>query len=140
MIEGLPVPVTIRQVKQETPSVRTFFFDTPFPLSPGQFVMVWVPGVDVIPMALSSPPSITVQRVGDATTALFSLLEGDQFGIRGPYGNGFPPFRNILAVAGGVGAAPLLPVIRAGGVKKCLLGARSSADLLFPQSIRLPWH
>lgn len=136
MTDGLPLPVTITHVTEETPHVRSFFFDTEFSFNPGQFVMVWIPGVDEIPMALSSASSITVQRVGDATTALFSLIPGDKVGIRGPFGNGFPPSRNILAVAGGVGAAPLLPVIRAGGVKKCLLGARSSADLLFPALIR----
>lgn len=140
MTEGLPIPVTITNVTEETPQVKSFYFDTEFSFDPGQFVMVWVPGVDEIPMALSSATSITVQRVGDATTALFSFREGDQLGIRGPFGNGFPPFRKILAVAGGVGAAPLLPVIRAGGVKKCLLGARTSADLLFPQLIRTYTH
>jgi dihydroorotate dehydrogenase electron transfer subunit len=43
---------------QETPTIRTFRFDRKFPFRPGQFVMVWVPGVDEIPMALSSPDAI----------------------------------------------------------------------------------
>ena len=86
MSEGLPVPVSVVRVKQETPSVRTFFFDTSFPFSPGQFVMVWVPGTDEIPMALSSENSITVQQVGDATAALFGIGKGGKLGIRGPFG------------------------------------------------------
>ncbi len=131
MPEGLPVPVTIRQVKQETPSVRTFFFDTPFPLSPGQFVMVWVPGTDEIPMALSSENSITVQNVGDATAALFKMGEGGKIGIRGPFGNGFSRGEKYLAIAGGVGAAPLLPLARADCVMTLLLGARTESELLF---------
>jgi dihydroorotate dehydrogenase electron transfer subunit len=131
MSEGLPVPVTILQVKQETPSVRTFFLDTSFPFSPGQFVMVWVPGTDEIPMALSSENSITVQKVGDATTALFGLGEGGKLGIRGPFGNGFSKAEKFLAIAGGVGAAPLLPLARADSVMTLLLGARTESELLF---------
>ncbi len=131
MTERLPVPVRITAVTAETPTVRTFTFDHDFSFIPGQFVMVWIPGVDEVPMALSSASSITVQRVGEATSALFSLQAGDMIGIRGPFGNGFPDAHRVLAIAGGVGAAPLLPAVRAGGVKKCLLGARSAEDLLF---------
>jgi len=133
MTERLPVPVRITGITKETPSVRTFTFDRIFSFIPGQFVMVWIPGVDEVPMALSSSSSITVQRVGDATSALFSLKEGDMIGIRGPFGNGFPEAHRVLAIAGGVGAAPLLPAVRAGVVKKCLLGARSAEELLFPR-------
>ena len=64
MDEGMPAPVTITRIKRETPSIRTFFFDRQFSFSPGQFVMVWVPGVDEVPMALSSANSITVQNAG----------------------------------------------------------------------------
>ena len=131
MAEGLPVPVTIVRVKQDTPSVRTFFFDTTFAFSPGQFVMVWVPGTDEIPMALSSENSITVQKVGDATTALFGMKKGSKLGIRGPFGNGFTKAEKFLAIAGGVGAAPLLPLARADAVMTMLLGARTENELLF---------
>jgi dihydroorotate dehydrogenase electron transfer subunit len=131
MPDGLPVPVTIARVKQETPSVRTFFFDTTFPAAPGQFVMVWVPGTDEIPMALSSENSITVQKVGDATAALFELGEGGKIGIRGPFGNGFSKAEKVLAIAGGVGAAPLLPLARSDCVMTMLLGARTESELLF---------
>jgi len=131
MSEGLPVPVSVVRVKQETPSVRTFFFDTSFPFSPGQFVMVWVPGTDEIPMALSSENSITVQQVGDATAALFGIGKGGKLGIRGPFGNGFSKAEKVLAIAGGVGAAPLLPLARADCVMTLLLGARTESELLF---------
>jgi len=131
MPEGLPVSVTIVKVKQETPTVRTFFFDTSFTFAPGQFVMVWVPGTDEIPMALSSENSITVQNVGDATGALFGIGEGNKIGIRGPFGNGFSKAEKFLAIAGGVGAAPLLPLARADCVMTLLLGARNESELLF---------
>ncbi|MDD1715918.1 MAG: dihydroorotate dehydrogenase electron transfer subunit, partial [Methanolinea sp.] len=101
MDEQLPIVVGITRVVEETPTIRTFEFDREISFSAGQFVMVWVPGVDEIPMALSSSSTITVQRVGDATTALFSLQGGDRIGLRGPFGTAFPEKGGILAVAGG---------------------------------------
>ena len=93
--------------------------------------MVWVPGVDEIPMALSSPNSITVQKVGDATAALFGLKPRNTIGIRGPFGNGFSRGERVLAIPGGVGAAPLLPLARADCIMTLLLGARTESELLF---------
>lgn len=55
MDERMPVGVTLKEIIQETPSIETFVFDREIASRPGQFVMVWVPGVDEIPMALSSP-------------------------------------------------------------------------------------
>jgi len=131
MADALSVPVSIVRGKKETPLIHTFVFDTLFTFNPGQFVMVWVPGVDEIPMALSSENSITVQNVGDATSALFNLAPGSKLGIRGPFGNGFTKGEKVLAIAGGVGAAPLLPLARADHVMTLLLGARSESELLF---------
>ena len=131
MTEGTPVTVTVTRIKNETQQIRSFFFDPPFAFSPGQFVMVWVPGVDEVPMALSSASSITVQNVGDATAALFSLAPGGLLGIRGPFGNGFTRGEKVLAIAGGVGAAPLLPLAKADCVMTMLLGARTETELLF---------
>ena len=80
MDDSLSVPVTILRVRKETSLIRTFVFDRSFPFSPGQFVMVWVPGIDEIPMALSSENTITVQKAGDATTVMFALGAGDKTG------------------------------------------------------------
>lgn len=135
-IPTMPVPVTIRAIVQETPSIRSFYFDPAIPSSPGQFVMVWVPGIDEVPMALSSSHSITVQKVGDATAALFTMQVGDRLGIRGPLGNGFTVSGKTLAIGGGVGAAPLLNLVSAGKVSTFLLGARTKDELLFAPLIR----
>ncbi|HOI57916.1 MULTISPECIES: dihydroorotate dehydrogenase electron transfer subunit [unclassified Methanoculleus] len=136
MHEQMPVGVTITEIVEETPSIRTFVFDREIAARPGQFVMVWVPGVDEIPMALSSPSSITVLEVGDATAALCAMHEGDRIGIRGPYGNGFTVSGRTLAIGGGVGASPLLPLVTAGQVDTFLLGARTASELLFADRIR----
>jgi len=124
-------PVEITAVIEESPTVRTFRFSPGLSFSPGQFVMVTVPGVDEVPMGLSQNDAITVQKVGDATAALFTLGPGDLLGIRGPFGNGFPVGGKTLAIAGGVGAAPLRPLAIAGSVDTFLLGARTAAELLF---------
>ncbi|AKB46306.1 MAG TPA: dihydroorotate dehydrogenase electron transfer subunit [Methanosarcina vacuolata] len=135
----LPLNATILKIDEESPSIRTFFFDFQFEtMNPGQFVMVWVRGVDEVPMGLSSKNSITVQKVGEATSKLFELKEGDSFGLRGPYGKGFSlpsEGEKTLVIAGGVGAAPLVPYAEAarsaGSEVHTVLGARSAGDLLF---------
>lgn len=83
---ALPQIVTLTKVIDESPSIKTFIFDKVFDIRPGQFCMVWIPGVDEIPMAFSAANSITVMKVGDATASLFELKEGDKIGIRGPFG------------------------------------------------------
>ncbi len=135
-----PVNAVITKIVDETPTIRTFFFDTSFELIPGQFVMVWIRGVDEIPMALSYENAITVQKVGPATSALFELGECDSVGIRGPFGNGFDIKKgHILLVAGGVGAAPLAPLAEKSGTYGAkvttLLGAKTKDELLFRERL-----
>jgi dihydroorotate dehydrogenase electron transfer subunit len=135
----LPLNATVLQITEESPSVRTFFFDLHFEtMEPGQFVMVWVRGVNEVPMGLSRINSITVLKVGETTSKLFELKEGDSFGLRGPFGRGFSlPSENekILIIAGGVGAAPLSPYAEAayavGSEVHTILGARSADELIF---------
>jgi dihydroorotate dehydrogenase electron transfer subunit len=135
----LPLNATITGITEESPSVRTFFFDLRFePVEPGQFVMVWIRGVDEIPMGLSRDNSITVQKVGEATSKLFELKERESFGLRGPFGKGFSlpaQEEKLLIIAGGVGAAPLAPyaekAFEAGSEVHTILGARCVEELIF---------
>ena len=135
MSEGLPRAVSIRAITKETPRIRTFRLSEPFDFTPGQFVMVWVPGVDEIPMALSGEDAISVQEVGDATRAMCRLGKGDLLGIRGPFGNGFTPKGKVLAVAGGIGAAPLLPLAMQGKAGVFLQGAATGKELPFRKAL-----
>jgi dihydroorotate dehydrogenase electron transfer subunit len=98
--------------------------------------MVWVRGVDEVPMSFSGPDTITVQSVGEATKALFKLGAGCTVGLRGPFGNGFVlRGKRILLIGGGVGTAPLAflgeEARRAGHEVSSLLGFRSREDIVF---------
>ena len=110
--------VKVRDVKKESPTVKTLTFHDKLcaKAEPGQFVMVWIPGVDEVPMSLSTMRSdgrcsITAAEVGEATKALHQRKLGENFGIRGPYGNSFALTNgNVMIVGGGTGLAPLLPL------------------------------
>jgi len=109
--------VTILDNRKEADNIFTLDIDWQPRGKPlgGQFVMIWIPDVDEIPMSISSvndPVSLTIQKVGKASEALHSLKPGDKIGIRGPYGNGFNPIgQNLLFIAGGVGIAPIMPAL-----------------------------
>jgi dihydroorotate dehydrogenase electron transfer subunit len=129
---------------QETPSTVTLRFDYEPPARPGQFVMLWVPGDDELPMSLSytgARKGVTVKRMGDTSGRILSLPAGTPVGIRGPYGNGFDlsPGR-VLAVGGGSGTAVLAPAVEAAagrGAKVTLaLGGTSADEVLFAERLR----
>jgi dihydroorotate dehydrogenase electron transfer subunit len=125
----------------ETPTIRTIRFRDRMEALPGQFVMVWVPGVDEFPMSLShigDDFGFTYKVVGDGTRALVGLGEGDLVGIRGPYGVGYGEMgRHLLAVAGGTGTASLAPFIEQalamGTEPDIVIGARTAEELLFEE-------
>jgi sulfhydrogenase subunit gamma (sulfur reductase) len=116
-ITDLATNIKLVQVRLDDPEVRRNF-----KYSPGQFAEVSVFGVGESPFGLASSSDhgdtieFAVNRVGTLTEALFRLDIGDQVGIRGPLGNGFPmdDFKgnNILILGGGIGGAPLRPIIQ----------------------------
>ena len=112
-----PKIVEIKEIIDETPTIKTFKFDwdmkklgTP---NPGEFVMVWN-FKNEKPMSIAqindNELAITVKNIGEFTSQLHDLSVGDQIGVRGSYGNGFNNSfegKNILAIGGGVGMAPI---------------------------------
>ena len=128
----------IVKVINENKDVRTFFLDTPLYSKPGQFYMVWIPGVDEKPFALSyqgKKPAITVEKKGKATRALFRMKKGDELFLRGPYGNHFKQEKHACVVAGGLGIIPLINLIPKLGHPQIIYGARSKGNLLFRDRI-----
>ncbi len=137
--------VAVTDRVQETPSTVTLRFPYPPSAEPGQFVMVWIPDDDELPMSLSytSGPSkgITVKVMGDTSRHVQSLEPGALLGIRGPYGNRFDVgARRILIVAGGSGAAVLAPAAEAararGASVVAALGALRREEILFRDRFR----
>ena len=88
-----PTIAKIKEIKQESAEIKTFLFDYPKKTIPGQFFMIWIPGVDEVPMSVSyitkKIKGFTFRNVGEATDKLCRLQTGDKIGVRGPYGNGF---------------------------------------------------
>jgi NAD(P)H-flavin reductase len=117
------------------------------PARPGQFHMLWVPGVGEVAISLGDGPDPggaqwhTVRAVGAVTRALCRLRPGDHLGVRGPFGRGWDldatAGRDVVVVAGGIGLVPLRPAIRALAAdparghrhRAVLVGARSPDDL-----------
>ena len=139
-----PRIVEIAEKKRETPLVTTLRFPDRTKAAPGQYYMIWVPGVDEIPMSLcdiGDLKGIAVHAKGEATAALVDLAPGERIGIRGPYGHGFEP-RNgkALVVAGGTGISCLSPLIevlaRRDARPAVIIGARTASELLFVERNR----
>jgi dihydroorotate dehydrogenase electron transfer subunit len=140
--------VEIMEAKRENGAVKTFTFVDKLcgKAEPGQFVMVWIPGVDEIPMSLSAInleglTSITVHEVGEASRALNQKEKGDQIGVRGQFGNGFVPAEgNVMMVGGGTGLAPLMPLaeklVKVADKITLMSGVKCQDDLLFLDRIK----
>lgn len=107
--------VKVIKIVEETPNIKTFYFDKQIDAKPGQFVMVWLHAVNEKPFAFSNLGkncSITVQKRGPFTEALFKIKKGTVLGVRGPFGKGFEieKIKNAAIIAGGCGIAPLKPL------------------------------
>ena len=119
-----------------------------FTFRPGQFNMVYVFGAGEVPISISGDPSNpsvlthTIREVGPVTRGMHRLKVGDTLGIRGPYGTVWPVDEaegcDMLVVAGGIGLAPLRPVIyhllahrQDYGKVILLYGTRTPQDILF---------
>src|SRR5438445_1497673 len=115
----IPTIVKIEKVIDETPTVRTLVFSDEVlsNVLPGQFAMVWIPGINELPMSVmisreKGKAAFTVRKHGFASTELYSLKVGEQLGVRGPYGSSFTIKQGkILLVGGGTGLVPLIRLL-----------------------------
>jgi len=142
---NIPKITKILEVKNEAKDIKTITFNYPDGVDPGQFFMIWIPGVDEIPMSVSyidkDVKGITFRKVGDATSALYKLKKEDRIGIRGPYGNGFELQGNhILFVGGGTGVATLTPaveyVVKNKSSATVIIGAKTKNELFFEYRLK----
>jgi dihydroorotate dehydrogenase electron transfer subunit len=134
--------VTIEKVVDETPTVRTLYFSDNIlsNVLPGQFAMVWIPGINELPMSVmiskeSGKAAFTVRKHGLASTGLFNVKSGEKIGIRGPYGNAFDIKQgNLLLVGGGTGLVPmmrLLTHVKSTDNVTVLIGAKTKDEVFF---------
>ncbi len=154
--------VSIEKIVPEAPGVATYHlrFRDPaearrYHFQPGQFNMLYLPGVGEVAISLSADPASsgtlahTIRVAGNVTRSLAALRPGDTLGLRGAYGQGWPLDAacgaDVVLVAGGIGLAPLRPAIchllahcSDYGNLTLLYGARTPDDLLFT-SQRTDW-
>jgi NAD(P)H-flavin reductase len=151
------VVVTRRAENSDTVTLRLRPVDRPIPTPlPGQFTMLYAYGVGEVPVSVSGLSDTvdprdqvlvqTIRAVGAVTRALCDVLPGDMLGVRGPFGTDWrvsgADGRDMLIVAGGIGLAPLRPVLLTALAQRArydrvvlLVGARSPADLIFSREL-----
>jgi len=151
----LPYLATIQELIDLTPDVKLFRLELndpdireSFDYKPGQFVFVSAFGIGESPFGITSVShrkagvDVAIRRVGTVTNALHQLEPGATVGVRGPFGNYFPlddyKGKNIFIIGGGIGFAPLRPIITTVldyredyGDLVIINGARSPQDLVF---------
>lgn len=155
----LPKLAVVDRVAEEIHEVRTLYWhfedaeeQARFKqFRPGQFAQVSLFGVGEFPLSLPPSPTehetfFTARQVGSGTSALHQLKAGDQFAVRGPYGNGFPMEeyygKNLVFVAGGIGLIPLRSCIIYALAHRekfqriqIFLGARTPRDLMYRENL-----
>ena len=158
----IPYPAVIKDLRQETEgdrAIKTFTVDfadkkvwNEFAHKPGQCAMVGIPGSGESMISICSSPTqagylqFSIMKMGKVTTALHELGVGDAITVRGPYGTPFPvddwKGKKILAIGGGIGLAPLRPIINyvthnSSEYKglDIIYGARSPQELVFMEEL-----
>jgi anaerobic sulfite reductase subunit B len=151
-----PVPFRVSARDQDTADTWTLTLEPiecePPIVAPGQFMMVTAFGIGEVPISVSGPGNrpgpvvLTVRAVGAVTRAVCGATPGSVLGLRGPFGNDWPVDtaldRDVIVIAGGIGLAPLRPVVLATlerrdafGAVSVLYGARTPDDLLYTDEL-----
>ena len=137
--------VQIEEIISETPTVKTLVFKDKLSYfaKPGQFLMIWIPRIEEIPMSVminskEGYAAVTIRKFGVGSSALFDRKKGDLIGLRGPYGNRFilrKKYRKILIIGGGTGLVPLLRLVSFASKEKVrstiVMGAKTKAEVFF---------
>ncbi len=136
----------LSDVRIESTTVKTYTLkdDLCARAKPGQFLMLWIPGIDEIPLSIlyagGGEVSVSVKVVGDATRHLDEMQQGEIVGVRGPFGNTFTESKGrVLLVGGGTGTAPLLFLAKQLAAKaeflSFVIGAKTKGELLFQEEL-----
>jgi NAD(P)H-flavin reductase len=153
-----PRPFRVTARRQETHDTWTLELEPiegpPLEAEPGQFAMLYAFGAGEVPISVSGPPGgplvHTVRAVGAVTEAICRSTPGAALGVRGPLGNEWPieaaSGGDVVVVAGGIGLAPLRPVLYHVLARRqdyrqvsLLYGSRTPTDLLYTDEFD-PWR
>lgn len=141
----MPITVPIRKVIDEAKGIKSLILPHRLEAKPGQFAMIWLPGVDAKPIGVSYQDEesfgITVSAIGEWSEKVCEMKEGELLGVMGPYGNHFIlEGRNVVMVGGGYGAASLMLLAEKAIKKKVkvtmIIGARSKDYLIYGNRVR----
>lgn len=155
----VPQVAKIIKITEETPDVKTFRIQTmdgkkPFDPKPGQLGMISAVGIGEGMFSITAKGEdwieSSIKKVGVLTEALHEMTEGQQIGIRGPYGNNFPyeslKGKDLVFIGGGIGLAPVRSLIRYClehredyGHIDIVYGSRSPEDLVFKEDLFENW-
>jgi NAD(P)H-flavin reductase len=153
----VPVPYHVTQRNAENNDIVTLAIEPSssesiMDMKPGQFNMLYAFGVGEIPISVSSlldpQPAVThtVQGVGAVSKALCEMKTGHHIGVRGPFGTPWPvevsQFKDVVIMAGGLGIAPVRPLIEAIAYERdlykevnILYGSRDPDGIIFHQDV-----
>lgn len=116
--------------------------------APGQFNMLYVPGIGGVPISIASDPdrpeqlAHTIRPIGRVTDVLAKLAVGARIGLRGPFGRGWPlqaaASQDLVIVTGGLGCAPVVAAIDYVAARRArfgrlaiLQGVKHAADMIW---------
>ncbi len=153
----IPVLSRVERVRRETHDtftleLRPAFGQEVHRFAAGQFNMLYMYGFGEVAISISGDPTCpkplihTTRAVGTVTKAMSTLSSGDLIGVRGPFGSAWPVAQaagnDVVLIAGGIGLAPLRPVIyqvlaerRKYGKAILLYGTRTPQDILYRREL-----
>ncbi|MFC5821718.1 FAD/NAD(P)-binding protein [Nonomuraea harbinensis] len=151
----IPAPYRVRSRRPDRADTVTLVLEPVDgacpPFLPGQFTMLYAPGVGEIPVSISGRARAggyvqTIRAVGAVSRALCHTPRGSLVGVRGPFGTHFDLARaaglDVVVAAGGLGLAPLRPVIRELAAHRArygrislIVGARTPDALIYPREL-----
>jgi len=144
MKTSLPKSVLIKKIIRENFKTKTFITNEKIKASPGQFIMVWLPGKAEKPFSITNnnPLTFTVMSVGSFTKILNKEVNpGDKIWYRGPFGKG--TFKELkgkkVFVSGGCGCVPLYFLAKKLKEKRktrVIVGAKTKKELLFVEKFK----
>jgi len=135
----------IEGVEELNEDLRLFRIKHELSADPGQYILVWAPGVGEAPFSISDIYGdifeLLIARKGRVTGYLFERNPGDTIRFRGPYGRGFSIVKGrVMLVGGGYGVAPFPLLMRklkeAGSRAEVFLGFRDRSSVIELRSIR----